>query len=252
MTRHGRNATNSAVYTYHERKKDAKASGFGTEHRRLGKDSIKGFDCCSLTLRPCRHPVVTPQGWLFDKEAVLKYVLEKREDYQKRLAAWEKQRDRQFQEMQQQAKKDEEAQRKEFEKKEKSISRNDVIARPSSSKSAPSSSSAVSTSTSKGASSSAPPLPSFWVPSLTPDSKETKLERPQKGVVCPMSGKALKIKDLVAVKFTLLDEDEDAAAGPSKKNLVTECFKVVRTDLLILFVFSCYKRSPRRSATAAL
>ena len=31
MTRHGRNATNSAVYTYHERAKDAKASGFGTE-----------------------------------------------------------------------------------------------------------------------------------------------------------------------------------------------------------------------------
>ncbi len=102
MTRHGNNATNSAVYTYHERKKDTKASGYGTEHRRLGKDSIKEFDCCSLTLRPCRDPVVTPQGWLFDKEAVLKYILEKKEEYRKKLAEWEKQRDRQFQEMQSQ------------------------------------------------------------------------------------------------------------------------------------------------------
>ena len=42
MTRHGRNATNSAVYTYHERKKDANASGYGSDKCRLGKDSLKG------------------------------------------------------------------------------------------------------------------------------------------------------------------------------------------------------------------
>ena len=54
MTRHGNNATNSSVYTYHERKKDAKASGYGSERLRLGKDAIKAFDCCSLTLQPCR------------------------------------------------------------------------------------------------------------------------------------------------------------------------------------------------------
>ena len=42
MTRHGRNATNAAVYTYHERQKDARASGYGTDKCRLGKDSLKG------------------------------------------------------------------------------------------------------------------------------------------------------------------------------------------------------------------
>ena len=41
MTRHGRNATNAAVYTYHERKKDTKASGYGSEQVRLSKDSVK-------------------------------------------------------------------------------------------------------------------------------------------------------------------------------------------------------------------
>ena len=59
MTRHGRNATNSAVYSYHERQRDAAASGFGSEKCRLNKDSLKGFDCCSLTLQPCRDPVRT-------------------------------------------------------------------------------------------------------------------------------------------------------------------------------------------------
>ena len=34
-------------------------SGYGSKTVRLGKDSIKEFDCCSLTLQPCRDPVLT-------------------------------------------------------------------------------------------------------------------------------------------------------------------------------------------------
>ncbi len=58
MTRHARNSTAGSVYTYHEKKRDAKASGYGSLSERFSKDSIKGFDCCSLTLQPCRNPVV--------------------------------------------------------------------------------------------------------------------------------------------------------------------------------------------------
>ena len=54
MTRHGLNATNSHVYSYHERKKDAKQAGYGTDRMRLSKDAIKAFDCCSLTLQPTK------------------------------------------------------------------------------------------------------------------------------------------------------------------------------------------------------
>lgn len=51
-------------------------------------------------------------------------------------------------------------------------------------------------------------LPSFWVPNLTPHSKaETRLPRPDKTVYCPMSGKPLRLKDLVDVKFTPIDKD---------------------------------------------
>ena len=125
MTRHGRNATNSAVYTYHERKKDANASGYGSDKCRLGKDSLKGkkvikyyspssyqilrynnsdnyslilhnlgYDCCSLTLQPCRTPLVSPAGWLFDKEALLKYIIEKKQEYARKLKEYERQKDR--------------------------------------------------------------------------------------------------------------------------------------------------------------
>lgn len=91
MTRHARNCTAGAVYTYHEKKKDAAASGYGTQNERVGKDSVKSFDCCSLTLQPCRMPVVTKEGYLFDKEAILEYIVTKKNDYTRKLKQYEKQ-----------------------------------------------------------------------------------------------------------------------------------------------------------------
>ena len=41
MTRHARNCTAGAVYTYHEKQKDTKKSGYGSQKIRLGKDSVK-------------------------------------------------------------------------------------------------------------------------------------------------------------------------------------------------------------------
>ena len=32
---------------------------YGSQSMRLSKDSIKDFDCCSLTLQPCRNPIIT-------------------------------------------------------------------------------------------------------------------------------------------------------------------------------------------------
>ncbi|KAL7674035.1 hypothetical protein ACOME3_000318 [Neoechinorhynchus agilis] len=62
MTRHSKNATANAVYTFYERSRDTKAGKYGTQKTRLGKDSIQPFDCCSLSLQPCKQPVITPDG----------------------------------------------------------------------------------------------------------------------------------------------------------------------------------------------
>lgn len=118
MTRHARNCTAGAVYTYHEKKKDAAASGYGTNTQRVGKDSVKDFDCCCLTLQPCRNPVITcvyqiryailpfrhhkidihvcyyyrKYGYLYDKEAILEYILTKKREYARKLKEYEKQK----------------------------------------------------------------------------------------------------------------------------------------------------------------
>nr|CAD7203706.1 unnamed protein product [Timema douglasi] len=136
MTRHARNCTAGAVYTYHEKKKDAQASGYGTNTQRIGKDSVKDFDCCSLTLQPCRNPVITKDGYLFDKEAILEYICTKKLDYATKMKEYEKQ-----------------------------------------------------------------------------ISKEK-----DKMIYCPMSGKPLKVKDLIDVKFTLVNDPHDKRSLIAKEN----------------------------------
>lgn len=52
-------------------------------------------------------------------------------------------------------------------------------------------------------------LPSFWIPSKTPEAKEIMLQKPDKTIYCPLSGKPLKIKDLIPVKFTEVKDPDD-------------------------------------------
>ena len=95
MTRHAKNCTAGTVYTYHERKKDTQKSGYGSKAVRLGKDSVKNFDCCSLTLQPCREPVVTPDGFLYDREAILECLLHQKTEASRKMKAFEKQKKKQ-------------------------------------------------------------------------------------------------------------------------------------------------------------
>jgi len=224
MTRHGRNATNSAVYTYHERKKDANASGYGSDKCRLGKDSLKGYDCCSLTLQPCRTPLVSPAGWLFDKEALLKYIIEKKQEYARKLKEYERQKDRDLKDLHELAAAEKQSALEKFEKAEKNIVYNkykkDTQNITNADKTAANSATPVRGASSsmmnpqKGANesnntsgvSTKGPLPSFWIPMLTPQAESSKVEKPDKTIYCPMSGKPLKFKDMIEVKFTLLDK----------------------------------------------
>lgn len=58
-------------------------------------------------------------------------------------------------------------------------------------------------------------LPSFWVPSQTPDSGKAKMPKPDPTIYCPVSGKPFKAKDLIDIKFTLADKNDT-------KNLVAK------------------------------
>ncbi|KAL7069900.1 hypothetical protein ACQ4LE_010860 [Meloidogyne hapla] len=219
MTRHAKNATAASVYTYHERRKDASVSGYGTLHERLGKDSMKSFDCCSLSLQPCREPLISQQGHIFDREAILNYILDQKEAYKRKLKVWEQQKRIDEEKI-------ENALKKEKDKvKEKLIalesaplpqktqipstpdvrplkrSQNDKIEGPSSSKKV---FEEESISNMEGA--KAKEWKSFWVPVLSTTAEPDRIEKPSNKILCPISGVELKFKELLPVKFTPIDE----------------------------------------------
>lgn len=229
MTKHGRNATNSAVYSYSERQKDAKESGYGTDRCRLGKDSLKGFDCCCLTLQPCREPLVSPEGWLFDKEAVLRYILKKKSEHSRQAKERGRQREREERRVREAASGLEDKARAAFESGEKSI-----LPRSSSSSSFSEPKKSGDRPGRPSPSSSSAAMPSFWIPSLTPDaSKDAAAPKVEVGngggtsaeaaeekqvVLCPMSGKPLKFKSLIPVQFVHLGGDDDGPPTSSSSS----------------------------------
>ncbi|XP_040289930.1 nitric oxide synthase-interacting protein isoform X1 [Bufo bufo] len=205
MTRHGKNCTAGAVYTYYEKKKDTAASGYGTQTVRLSKDAVKDFDCCCLSLQPCKDPVVTSDGYIYEKEAILEYILHHKREIARQMKAYEKQKNEKKTEMEELNKAAKESKMKGFLEKEMSIISKPL--NPFTSKAAESSRTAAEAGSSSEDKSKQ--LPSFWIPSLTPEAKTTLVKKPDKTVYCPMSGKPLKMKDLVSVKFTPVDDKVD-------------------------------------------
>lgn len=202
MTRHSRNCTAGTVYSYHERQKDQSQSGYGSKQLRLGKDSVKEFDCCCLTLQPCRNPVVTKDGYLYDKEAIISYILQKKKEIARKLKEYEKQKEKAKAETR-------EIQKLEEEEKVKKFSSRTLEA-PSLKTEQPGTSSHGSVSNMKA--NKKKELPSFWVPALTPSAAPKVEEKPDEKVRCPMSGKPIKLKDLIEVHFTdIKDRDSKTA-----------------------------------------
>lgn len=212
MTRHAKNCTAGAVYTYHEKKKDTKTAGYGTQALRLGKDAVKDFDCCSLSLQPCRDPVITHDGYLYDKEAILEYILHQKREITRRLKEYEKQK------RQEQAEKEEIGQAEHRSRLEKFIKKEQSIVTDSHNPFKGSNEGESSNSVSNMVQGKDKMLPSFWIPNLTPDAKTTVLKKPDKVVHCPMSGRPLAMKDLIPVNFTLVKDPDDKASLIIKKN----------------------------------
>uniref|UniRef100_A0A8D3AWH1 Nitric oxide synthase-interacting protein n=1 Tax=Scophthalmus maximus TaxID=52904 RepID=A0A8D3AWH1_SCOMX len=218
MTRHGKNCTAGAVYTYHEKKKDTAASGYGTQSIRLGKDAIKDFDCCCLSLQPCHDPVITPHGYLYDKQAILEYILHQKTETAKKMKLYEKQKKAQKSSSQLESKSEERERVERFKTRE-----NSIVSKPINpfisgtcpwalSISLTDGSSTAESSAAPSASTSSQSLPSFWIPTLTPEAKPTLLKKPSKAVLCPMSGRPIKMNELIAVHFTPLDPSLDRVA----------------------------------------
>eukprot|EP01147_Barroeca_monosierra_P000797 gene797-4085_t len=262
MGKHGRNQTASAVYSYAERMKDKKQQKYGLLSERLSADSLREVDCCFLTLQPVIDAVITPDGYLFEREAILENLLTQKQEskttpsiceipmsvfvsvivhelialfvvdwlrFKRTEAAISFQRNNPFT----------------SDKKEKIGHATEALQAAK----------RFQIKTAKGEVD--PQHPAFWVPAATPDAKSSTVAKPDMKTRCPVTNKPLKLKDLIPVTFTRVNPDskvpivaqsdrymcpvtqtsfkgniELAALRPSGRVVSKECIdKIVKMDM---------------------
>lgn len=191
--------------------------GWGTETRTLDSDSMKDIDACSLSLQPCAKPVVTPSGVLYDKQVLIEYILARKKEIERATKAWEAQQAGDASAAAAEASAAHESRIAEFVAQQEGLSQADLRARTSSatgSAATAGSRKSVVTASTMGRSLLTADQgkhaadTSFWVVHNTPNARET-LEKPDSVVRCPVTNDALRLKQLVEVRFTLADDADD-------------------------------------------
>ena len=192
--------------TYAERR----AWNHGTVTERLSKDAVPNFCDCHLTLRRAQEPVVTPGGILYSREAILESLLSQKQSIKEKQAAYERhlaklelkkerghQHDTSVEALAMAAKQMGASDaavgriisesRREYERED---SGKQVL---------------VSVKTIKSEAKKMESLKSYWISgherSDGKSGPEQIPEKPDNTTRCPASGKPLRLKDLVAVRF---------------------------------------------------
>ena len=134
---------------------------------KMDGESQLPFGHCCLTLQPTKSALASPQGWIFDRDAVVEYLAEERDELQRKRRNWDE------------------------DQKPK------VVLPAITAKSVPS----VNREISKRDVSS-----SFWVnPTSSTSSTPSSGPRPDIVPRCPMSGEPLRFRELVPVNFEYLN-----------------------------------------------
>jgi len=190
MSKHSKNNTSKAVFTNFERNR-AQGLKSGTEKLRLGHDSMKPFDACSITLEAVINPVADQQGHLYSKTAIYDHVIEQKRIYKLQLKQYNK-------EQEDQRRQEATISQSNFSKKVADFDEREstIISKTTNINQKPSTK--LSTTT----------LNSFWLPELAPQAKEALIKKPSKILKSPF-GKPIKLKDLVSLNLTAIPDNDD-------------------------------------------
>jgi nitric oxide synthase-interacting protein len=188
---------------------------------------VGNFDDCRLTLVSARDPVCTPEGVVFSKEAILEYLVHQKKDLKKKLATYEDLKKKEDDAEAARRALEEQARVAAFERVNQA-GMSEARARELQARlveeagaAGPSNSSRAIVSGGINITSrkeSVKEVKAFWGASKTPEAGPTPvalLDKPKDHTTCPITGKKLRLKDLVDLKFTRVDggEGADAAAG---------------------------------------
>ncbi|KAJ6627917.1 hypothetical protein B0H10DRAFT_1778997 [Mycena sp. CBHHK59/15] len=254
MTKHSKNNTASSIFSYAEYRKAS--AEYGTKRQRLGNESMRRFDACSLCLQTAREPVCCKDGHLFCKECAVNDLLTQKKDLKRQKEKAEQIRREIEGEVERAKAAARERVLQEFERGQLGLA-----ATPSSSV-FPTSAAESSTAGTKRAFSTAftfspshvselvaqaeeaaardiakeqtearkGVLPDFWLPSLTPTFEGVaardvlaaggKSGEIKIGAVCRGGGDrhSFALKDLIPVKFSYHSEGKEGAGGKEGKD----------------------------------
>ncbi|GAA5932996.1 hypothetical protein JCM3775_005285 [Rhodotorula graminis] len=248
MGRHGRNNTSRADFTYAERE----MANSGSKRGRLGRDSMKNFDACSLCLRHARDPRICPDGHVFCQECILTSLLDQKKDIKRQQVLLERMRSESEAEMATARAAARERVLKEFESAQSSLGSAGRSGASSSSSSAANGGAtkageggprgtkrvfeldedeierltqektdeALSKTAQDMAEARKAKLPNFWLPSLTPSATPDAIIDVKLQTLCHAGKRPhpVNLKQLTTVKFT-----EDPVEKTSSGSPVVQC-----------------------------
>lgn len=199
---------------------ERKALGFGTIKERLGKDTVKDFNCCALGLHVCADPYATDEGVLYEREFIVRNLIEQKKSIEKMKLSVERLK---MQRSEEEKEKEEHAKAKEIKKFHaqnhgggKYQEMDDVFDDGDGKQMAKRSEFG-----SKFDKERAESLNEFWTNTVR--TKENVAESSSSGISakknslytkCPQTGKKLRAKDLTKVKWTKATDDESVFICP--------------------------------------
>lgn len=222
---------------------ERRALGFGTQKQRFGRESMKAFDACSLSLQAARDPVATPDGVVYSKEAILEALVQQKQSKQKQYKQWLQEQEEENKKQAEEAEAHQNKLLSHFHSEnhggnEASIEQH-ISQNQSQSTSVQTSDSHMTKQNRERASS----VKAFWLPSKTPDAK-SKTPKPDTETRCPMRGTKLRRKDLVDIKWT-------HSPGKSHEPMCPLCKRVFTNATTIILIKptgdcideECFKRT---------
>ncbi|KAI3711877.1 hypothetical protein L1987_70426 [Smallanthus sonchifolius] len=230
--RHSKNNNDLAFFTYDEKKK----LGYGTQKERLGKDSIKPFDACSLCLKPFIDPLCCQKGHIFCKECILECLLSQKKDIQRKLAAHTSQLKQE---------KDEEEEKLMLQKAREldAFDQQNHGALPQYSnknfnRDKTGFHGANSVKTTSYEAEALRTMKAFWLPSATPEAP-VKVNAPSTSTTCPEGKENLKMKSLFSIRFTEDTHEEKKASALDKTYICPSCKVTLTNTLSLVSLSSC-------------
>jgi len=211
MSRHSRHSNDRSFYTAKER---ADAGYSVTKKEVLGTDCFLPFGHCALSLKAPKNPVATPDGYIYDKEYILDYLLTQKLELQAKAKKFEDQEKRKAKKQDMEKQEAELKELENFQKVDQGLLSEDYRHKRAREKAEYVVPGVVDDGKEKRRKKGELLIVdkadmragSFWAASSTLTAAPALLKQVDTTVKCPMSGKKLRAKDLIPVTFEVTDQ----------------------------------------------